>query len=145
MLTEGATGLVFQISSSPFFTVNLPGFYKVHSVVYHPEEYSLVGYDDGTKTIFTINGELSALDICGDTELIGKNVVVNDCCNEDIFLSSSGESLLANHYQSNMAISSDALITEGPITFDSGSEINILPGFEVVLGVEFQCYIEGCD
>lgn len=56
-----------------------------------------------------------------------------------------GISVPGAHYERNGIISSDGLINNSPTDFDSGTEILMMPGFEVVLGVEFHVYIDGCN
>ena len=137
--------MILQISSTPDFSVNLPDFYKVHPVVYHPSDFSIAGYDDGTNTIFNLNGDIAAMDICADVGLTGGNFVVSDCCAQNLYIPGVGLSVPAGHYERDMTISSDGLVDNGPTDFDAGVEIEMMPGFEVVLGVEFHAFIDGCD
>jgi len=145
LLTDGASGLILQISSTPTFTVNVADFYRVHPVVYNPSEFSLVGYDDGTKSIFNVNGDLVAMDLCADIWLTGGNFVVNNCCAQNLYIPGVGMSVPAGIYERDLTISSDGLVDNGPTDFDAGVEIELLPGFEVVLGVEFHAFIDGCN
>ena len=145
VLTDGATGTVLQISSTQSFTVSVPDFYRVHSVVYNPAEFSLTGYDDGTQSIFGINGDLSALDVCADVDIIGGNFIVSDCCSQDLYLPGPGVSVPAGVYERDVRISSDGIVDLGVTDFDAGFEIELLPGFEVVLGTQFHAFIDGCN
>ena len=145
ILTDGATGLILQTSSTPSFTVNAPDFYKVHSVVFNPAEFSLAGQVNGTNIIFSLNGEISALDICADVNIIGGNFVVSDCCSQDLYLPGPGVSVPAGVYERDVRISSDGIVDLGVTDFDAGFEIELLPGFEVVLGTEFHAFIDGCN
>ena len=144
-MTDGATGTILQISSTPSFTVSAPDFYKVQAVVYNPAEFSLVGYDDGTQSIFGINGDIAALGICADVDIIGGNFVVSDCCAQNLYIPGVGISVPANHYERDLTISSDGTVDLGVTDFDAGFEIELLPGFEVVLGTQFHAFIDGCN
>jgi hypothetical protein len=73
VLTEAFTLTILDVSTSPEFTVNNFGFYRIHSLVYNPETLDLSIVDFGTTTGFDVNGLLlqGGGDICASLDVNG--------------------------------------------------------------------------
>lgn len=145
LLTDASTNIILDYSTSPSFQVSNPGNYVIHPFVYTVSEYDPANIPFGNMTIFTLNSSMFNNERCYSLNIPGVDVEVEDCCSQDLYLPGVGISVPVDHYERNGIISSDGLIDNGPTDFDAGIEILMMPGFEVVLGVEFHAYIDGCN
>ena len=78
VLTSG-TGLVIeQVNATPDFTVNNPGLYTIHSLVYNPNTLDLSTVVFGTTTGFDVNSLLTqgGGSICASLDVAGAPIIV---------------------------------------------------------------------
>jgi hypothetical protein len=142
ILTSG--GIVQETSTSPSFDIGMSGLYTIHTLVYDAA-FDLSFIELGVTPINEVNVELVTQGICGDVNLRGIDGTVEACdgdCPFDLFLPAT----TPIRYEVENTITSDAVVTGGGvIEFSAGTEILLLPGFEVTVGTEFHAFIEGCS
>ena len=145
LLTDASTNIIVATSAAPSFQMTSVGSYIMHPFVYDPSEFDLSTIDLGVTNIFDFNISIFSAAICYGLHIPGVDLQVYDCCAQDLYIPGVGVSVPTDHYERDGIISSDGLINNSPTDFDSGTEILMMPGFEVVLGVEFHAYIDGCN
>lgn len=129
-------GQIISSNPLPVFNINSPGSYTVYSVAFNPSYYDV--------TTALSYADMSANLLCGDISL-PLAITVEDCCNQDLYIPGIGISVPAAHYKRDAQITSDGLVDNTPTIFDSGTSTELLVGFEVLFGVEFGAYLDGCN
>lgn len=81
LLSSGAELTLLAVENSPFFVVDAPGLYTIHTLVYDPNTLDLSAVEFGTTT----GGEVNALliqgggNICASLDLAGAQFFVSEC------------------------------------------------------------------
>jgi len=131
--------------TAPIFNVAATGNYSVHAIVYDPATYNLSGITLGVTTRFELFGDIQILGICADFDLFGTSVAIDPCCVDFLYVPGVGIPVPPGEYEANIEVTSDGLVNAGPTEYHAGDSVELLPGFEVTLGTEFEAYIEGCN
>ena len=77
VLTEAYSLTILQVSTSPEFTVNHQGFYRIHSLVYNPETLDLSVVQLGKTTGFDVLHLVKENNICASLDVRGAiNLVI---------------------------------------------------------------------
>lgn len=81
MLTLGPAQVVINAGVLPSFTVNAPGSYGVHAMVFQLQDYNPGTLELGVTTLAQINALLlpGGGTICAGLDMVGATVVVNNC------------------------------------------------------------------
>ena len=133
-------------SATPSFNVSTAGSFSIHTLVFDPATLNLANIMIGVDPISQLNLDIVEQGVCADINLLGTSFEVEGCdpCPFNLFIpfSDIGSGGLFEAFND---ITSDATITPGlSVEFSAGNSVELLPGFEVVLGAEFEGFIEGC-
>ncbi|MBK6829891.1 MAG: T9SS type A sorting domain-containing protein [Flavobacteriales bacterium] len=81
VLTQGPGLVIIDLGVGPVFTVNAPGSYTIHTLVYDPLTIDPSLIELGVTTGFDVNGLLiqGGGTICGALDVLGAPISVNDC------------------------------------------------------------------
>ncbi len=81
ILSLGQDQVVLNVGVLPSFTVNAPGSFTIHRLVFQLTDYNPGSLELGSTTIAQLNALLiqGGGTICGSLDLVGAPVTVNDC------------------------------------------------------------------
>ena len=81
VLTSGADLVIQNVNADPTFTVDAPGTYTIHTLVYDPATLDLTIVEIGTTTGVDVNGLLQqgGGDICASLDVAGAAFEVEEC------------------------------------------------------------------
>lgn len=149
LLTSGPSNTIVDTSSVSQFVISSAGDYRLHSFVYNPVTLDLSSVVLGTDPIITINQEINSQGACASIDLLGIPATVVECnnladCPEDLYVPGQGTPIDSGVYESSRNISSDGMIMNGIVTYSAGECVDLMSGFEVMSGQEFDALIEGC-
>jgi len=133
---------IIDVNSEPEFFISMAGDYSIHPVIYNPS----------VCDVYSINTVAELLECsCVAINLVGVPVSVQECeanvvnCPEDLYVPGPNNAVTPGLYESSKTISSDGLIMSGSVEYSAGETIQLMSGFEVMSGQEFNAHIEGCD
>ena len=137
-----SNGNIVDVNSEPEFLISMTGDYSIHPVVYNPS----------VCDINSVNTVAELLECsCVAINLVGVPVSVQVCdenivnCPEVLYVPGPNSAVAPGLYESSKTISSDGLIMSGSVEYSAGEEIQLMSGFEVMSGQEFNAHIEGCN
>ena len=137
-----SNGNIVDVNSEPEFLISMTGDYSIHPVVYNPS----------VCDVNSINTVAELLECsCVAINLVGVPVSVQVCdenivnCPEVLYVPGPNSAVAPGLYESSKTISSDGLIMSGSVEYSAGEEIQLMSGFEVMSGQEFNAHIEGCN
>ncbi len=112
------------------------------STFFSTQSNGIIGND-----AITLN--MNILEQVVSTNTYSETIMVSDCTCPPNFAGTNalnGASGSTIHYETDGIIESDMNILSGAnIDYDSGTQICLEPGFEVILGALFHAYIDGCS
>ncbi len=81
VLTKGEDLVIVGVNDEPEFTVDMPGRFTIHTLVYNPETLDLSIVEPGVTTGFDVNALLiqGGGDICGALDVAGAPFMVSEC------------------------------------------------------------------
>ncbi len=147
-----ATGLVVDVDAGANFTGLNGGIYDIYGFAYENDGSNSTAPPDVNPQTFigqSISGILSG----GDCVVFSNNIVkltVNGStnCPPSYTLSGnengSGGQNNNGDFETNGIINSTQTILSGIVDYDSGTYINLNPGFTTNLGANFHAFIDGC-
>jgi len=147
ILTSQPGSVVVDINNTGSFLVSTAGMYSIQTLVHDPNTYNFEGLTVGVDDIFSVLLTINELQVCADINLVGIDLVAEECeqCPFNLYIPGIALSVSPGLYEAENDITSDGTINIGTVEYSAGNSVELLPGFEVVLGNEFEAYIEGCQ
>jgi len=145
MLRDADTNILLDYSFTPSFVVDQIGNYAMTPLVYHPDNFDITTVDSGTQDILGFIGFFQGLGECDHFNLGGSQLTVEECCQEDLYIPGMGLSIDGVLYEVSQDITSDGTVNTTSVEYSAGNSAELLPGFEVVIGLEIHAYIKGCN
>ena len=150
ILTDANSNIVLSTSMTAEFEIAEAGNYTMHLLVYDPTTLDLSALVIGVNSIFDYDLEINSQGACASIDLLGFTLEVRICnnlveCQENLYVPGLGTPVDPGIYESSKNISSDGMIINGQVTYSAGEVIDLMSGFEVMGGQEFNAIIEGCD
>ena len=150
LLTDANSNVVLNTSMMSEFEISEAGNYTMHTLVYDPTTLDLSTLVIGVNPIIDYNMEINSQGACASIDLFGITLEVLMCnnlvdCQENLYVPGLGSPVDPGVYESSKNISSDGMIMNGQVTYSAGETVDLMSGFEVMSGQEFDALIEGCD
>ena len=145
LLRDGLTDILLDYSFTLSFDVDQVGSYYISPLVYDPANLDITAIDYGNEDIFSFNIYLFNLGVCDHFNISGIQLLVGDCCQEDLYIPGAGIGVNGGLYEVSQNITSDGTVNSANVEFSAGNSVELMAGFEVELGMEFHAFIEGCN
>ena len=145
LLRDGATDILLDYSYTPSFDVDQIGSYFISPIVYDPANLDITAIDFGNENIFDFNIMVFNLGVCDHFNLSGIELLVQLCCQDNSYIPGVGIGVNGGLYEVSQNITSDGTINSANVEYSAGNSVELMPGFEVEIGLEFHAFIEGCN
>lgn len=154
LVVDQATGLVVDVDAGANFTGLAGGVYDVIGFAYENDGSNSTAPPDVNPNTFIgqsiadiLNGG-SCVNFSNNTVTLTVIGNTNNNCPQNYTLSGfeggTGGQNMDGDFETDGIITSTHVIVGGPVDYDAGTYIDLLPGFNLLTGFDFHAFIDGC-